>query len=87
MSEYSLPSNKKFGIFFFWNFFYFISVLLFNGNSYWYITKFICSILLIITFVKADILMLFNKLWMNLVYLVKLSVRLFLGLFFTLFQI
>ena len=89
MSEYSLPSNKKFGIFFSGIFFILSVYFYFNGNELLvYLLSLFVVFLLIITFVKADILMPFNKLWMRFGLLLgKIISPIILGvIFFTLFS-
>ena len=87
MSEYSLPSNKKFGIFFSGIFFILSVYFYFNGNELLvYLLSLFVVFLLIITFVKADILMPFNKLWMRFGLLLgKIISPIILGVIFLLF--
>jgi len=66
LSETKLPSNKKFG-YFFTSIFALVSVYFFIGSILgWSILfAFTGVILFVITFVKADLLLPLNKLWMR----------------------
>ena len=84
-SEVEFPSNKKFGYFFSFVFVLAASYSHYVGMVYWwgYAFAFISVICLIITVVKADILLPFNILWMRLgLVLGRVVSPLILGLIF-----
>tara|TARA_B100001057_G_C22523734_1_gene822944 strand:- start:394 stop:792 length:399 start_codon:yes stop_codon:yes gene_type:complete len=84
LSQVELPSNRKFG-------FFFSAVFLLAAFYSYYITSYlwlitfgtICIILLIITFINADLLTSLNKLWMKIGLLLGMVVSpLVMGLIF-----
>lgn len=84
-SEVEFPSNKKFGFFFSFVFVLAATYSHYVGMMYWwgYTFAFISVICLIITVVKADILLPFNILWMRLGLLLgRIVSPLILGLIF-----
>ena len=89
ISEPKLPSNKKFGAFFFIVFF-FVTIFFYikNGTFTVYIFVFLSLITLGITILKADILLPLNKLWMRFgIMLGRFISPIILGIiFFTLFM-
>ena len=89
ISEPKLPSNKKFGAFFFIVFF-FVTIFFYikNGTLTVYIFVFLSLITLGITILKADILLPLNKLWMRFgIMLGRFISPIILGIiFFTLFM-
>lgn len=87
-SEIELPSNRKFGFFFTFVFalvaFYFYNILFF---SWMYAFGTVSLIFLFVTFLKAEILLPLNKLWMRFGFLLSMIVSpivlgiIFFGLF------
>jgi hypothetical protein len=66
LSDFELPSNKKFGFFFAFIFIIAASYFLYFMNVTWtYISAGTSFILFIITIIKADILLPLNKIWMR----------------------
>ena len=87
-SEIKLPSNKKFGFFFALIFFIATIYFIYFMNMTWtYISAGMSIILFIITIIKADLLSLFNKVWMRFGLLLGILIRpivlgiIFFGLF------
>lgn len=89
ISENILPSNRKFGLFFSIVFFV-VSIYFFINNKILvvYLLNILSVLLLIITFVKAEILLPFNKLWMKFGFILgKVVSPIVLGIiFFTIFM-
>ena len=84
LSEIELPSNKKFG-YFFTSIFALVSTYFFINSilSWAFPIFFIGVIIFIITFLKADLLLPLNKLWMRLGLLLgKIISPLVLGVIF-----
>ena len=75
-SDIKLPSNRKFG-FFFTVIFTIVSIYLFFYNNYStaYIFSVISIIFFLITILKADLLLPFNKLWMRFGFILGLIVN------------
>lgn len=84
LTEIKLPSNKKFG-YFFTSIFILMSIYFFIGSilSWAIFFAFTGVLLFVITFVKADLLLPLNKLWMHFGYLLgKIISPLVLGMIF-----
>jgi hypothetical protein len=87
-SEIELPSNRKFGFFFTFVFVMVAAYLYYSANVSWaYVFIAAASIFLLITLVKSDALLPFNKLWMRFGFILSMIVRpivlgvIFFGLF------
>ena len=87
-SEIELPSNKKFGFFFTFVFAIASAYFYYSTSALWAYTFGLISLtLLIVSTIKAEILLPFNKLWMRFGYLLGMIVSpivlgiIFFGLF------
>lgn len=87
--ETNLPSNQKFGLFFS-TIFFILSIYFYLNNkvSAMYLVVILAIVLLSITFIKAEILLPLNKLWMKFGLLLgKIISPIVLGtIFFTIFM-
>ncbi len=89
ISETNLPSNQKFGLFFS-TIFFILSIYFYLNNKVlaMYLVVILAIVLLSITFIKAEILLPLNKLWMKFGLLLgKIISPIVLGtIFFTIFM-